>query len=144
MNGKRLVILTISAIALAIPSLVLIVSPAMAQGHQMGMPFPFPVPPTLAEGANRFTLVEATPREDDGKVTFRQCDTDGPIGTVMLTVTPNALAREKPTFTTIDFPGANLTIASGINPRGDIVGHYISTGVTHGFLLRKGECDEDE
>ena len=40
-------------------------------------------------------------------------------------------------FTSFDFPSANSTEAFGINPRGDIVGEYISAGVTHGFLLSK-------
>jgi uncharacterized membrane protein len=43
-------------------------------------------------------------------------------------------------FTTIDVPGAVFTSASGINPRGDIVGSYTDgTGRAHGFLLRDGE-----
>jgi hypothetical protein len=41
-------------------------------------------------------------------------------------------------FTTIDFPEANLTYVAGINPRGDIVGRYLKAGVFHGFLLRGG------
>src|SRR2546426_1640139 len=41
-------------------------------------------------------------------------------------------------FTTIDFPGATSTQTWGINPRGDIVGFYVSAGVTHGFLLSGG------
>jgi uncharacterized membrane protein len=45
----------------------------------------------------------------------------------------------KETFTTIDFPGAILTVANGINHRGEIVGPYISLdGTRHGFLLREG------
>ncbi|MCI0416007.1 hypothetical protein L0222_24795, partial [bacterium] len=43
------------------------------------------------------------------------------------------------TFTTIDFPGASVTFASRNNSSGDIVGRYISAGVTHGFLLSWGE-----
>jgi hypothetical protein len=39
-------------------------------------------------------------------------------------------------FTSIDFPGATSTAASGINPRGDIVGTYTAGGITHGFLAR--------
>ncbi len=39
------------------------------------------------------------------------------------------------TFTTIEFPGASLTQAWGINPQGDIVGQYVAGGITHGFLL---------
>ena len=41
-------------------------------------------------------------------------------------------------FTTIDFPGAAGTSATGINPRGDIVGSYVAGGVTHGYILRDG------
>src|SRR5439155_8709154 len=49
----------------------------------------------------------------------------------------NVLA-ENPTITTIDFPGAISTQTWGINARGDIVGFYVSAGVTHGFLLSGG------
>jgi hypothetical protein len=56
--------------------------------------------------------------------------------------TSKALA-EPDTFTTIDFPGATSTIACGINPRGDIVGDYVSAGRGHGFLLSRRERDED-
>jgi hypothetical protein len=42
-------------------------------------------------------------------------------------------------FTTIDIPGATLTDAEKINPRGDIVGFYVSAGLTHGFLLSRRE-----
>ncbi len=42
-------------------------------------------------------------------------------------------------FTTIDFPGAVSTEATGINPRGDIVGYYDSAdGIRHGYLLSRG------
>ena len=42
-------------------------------------------------------------------------------------------------YVRIDFPNATLTLANGINARGDIVGRYDDAdGVTHGFLLRKG------
>jgi uncharacterized membrane protein len=51
--------------------------------------------------------------------------------------TSNVLA-EGPTLTTIDFPGAISTQTWGINPHGDIVGLYVSAGVTHGFLLSGG------
>src|SRR5262252_2716822 len=54
-----------------------------------------------------------------------------------LGVTSNLLGAD-PTFTSIDFPGAALTRAHGINPRGDIVGQYVSAGLTHGFLLSGG------
>jgi uncharacterized membrane protein len=40
-------------------------------------------------------------------------------------------------FASVDFPGAALSTANGINARGDIVGRYDDVnGVTHGFLLR--------
>ena len=55
-----------------------------------------------------------------------------------LGVTSNLLGAD-PTFTSIDFPGAALTRAHGINPRGDIVGQYVSAGLTHGFLLSGGQ-----
>ncbi len=44
------------------------------------------------------------------------------------------------TFKSIDHPDAKSTSASGINPRGDIVGAYTDhSNVTHGFLLREGQ-----
>src|SRR5947207_2475036 len=43
-------------------------------------------------------------------------------------------------FTTIDPPGANLTVAFHINPDGVITGAYrTSNGSIHGFLLSNGE-----
>lgn len=43
-------------------------------------------------------------------------------------------------FTSIDFPNAVRTVADGINPAGDIVGHYKDTeGKEHGFLLSPGQ-----
>jgi uncharacterized membrane protein len=47
-------------------------------------------------------------------------------------------------LTIIDYPGANLTVAMGINPKGDIVGFYrdpaapVTAGKIHGFVLGKG------
>ena len=42
-------------------------------------------------------------------------------------------------FTSINFPGAVLTEAEGINPGGTIVGLYVdSNGKQHGFLLSGG------
>ena len=42
-------------------------------------------------------------------------------------------------FTTIDFPGAVLNIATDINPQGEIVGVYDdSSGNRHGFLRSNG------
>jgi len=41
------------------------------------------------------------------------------------------------TFTTIDVPGALLTVAYGINARGDVVGTYVdATNHQHGFVRR--------
>lgn len=47
---------------------------------------------------------------------------------------------QKGNFTSFDVPEATLTGAFGINPEGDIVGHYWvpSTGRMDGFLLRNG------
>lgn len=43
-------------------------------------------------------------------------------------------------FTTIDFPNSVRTIADGVNPAGDIVGHYKDMeGKEHGFLLSAGQ-----
>src|SRR5260370_1062769 len=41
-------------------------------------------------------------------------------------------------FTTIDVPGASFTEAFGINPEGNIVGHYSNARGLHGFLLSEG------
>jgi len=40
-------------------------------------------------------------------------------------------------FTSIDFPGAAFSYASGINPRGEIAGDY-NNGQSFGFLLSGG------
>src|SRR3989442_14982645 len=51
----------------------------------------------------------------------------------------NVLA-DGPAFTTIEFPGATLTNAFGINNRGDIVGNYLNADKSdHGFLLSGGQ-----
>ena len=56
-----------------------------------------------------------------------------------LGVTSNVLA-DGPTYTSIDFPGATLTDAFGINTRGDIVGNYVNADKSdHGFLLSGGQ-----
>ncbi len=50
-----------------------------------------------------------------------------------------ASAARPSEFTSIDFPGAVLTNAQGINPGGEIVGFYVDTaGKQHGFLLSGG------
>jgi len=47
-------------------------------------------------------------------------------------------------FSTIDFPDASYTSAIGINPRGDIVGHYYGANrIDHGFLLTKENQNQD-
>jgi hypothetical protein len=40
-------------------------------------------------------------------------------------------------YTTVHVPGATHTRAFGINPAGDIVGHYISGGVTRGYVASR-------
>jgi probable HAF family extracellular repeat protein len=47
-------------------------------------------------------------------------------------------ANPKFDFSSIDFPGANLTYARGINDNGDIVGAYSTDGTTLHALLVKG------
>ena len=42
-------------------------------------------------------------------------------------------------YTTIDFPGATATtLNGGPNPEGTNIGSYTASGVTHGFVLKKG------
>ena len=51
-----------------------------------------------------------------------------------------AAAGRSLAFITIDFPGAVLTNAQGINAGGEIVGGYVDTaGRQHGFLLSGGQ-----
>lgn len=51
--------------------------------------------------------------------------------------------REAGEFALFDFPGAIGTLATGINPRGDIVGIYFDTsGRRHGFLLSGGDVHD--
>jgi uncharacterized membrane protein len=52
-------------------------------------------------------------------------------------VVSSGLARQQG-FTAIDVPGATSTFATGINPRGDIVGGYGDASGGHGFLLSNG------
>ncbi len=50
-----------------------------------------------------------------------------------------AVAQDSPVFSSINYPGAVLTNAQGINPVGDIVGYYQDTlGKQHGFVLSEG------
>src|ERR671913_1294758 len=41
-------------------------------------------------------------------------------------------------YVSLEYPGATVTTLFGINGRGDIVGTYVASGVSHGFLLRRG------
>ena len=60
------------------------------------------------------------------------------LGAVVLLTGP-AVPRPAFQFTTFDFPGAVRTQGDGINPGGEIVGHYTDTaGKEHGFLLSGG------
>jgi uncharacterized membrane protein len=55
-----------------------------------------------------------------------------------LVLAPNCVAQLA-NYTTIDYPGATVTSAFGINDSGDIVGSYKDTlGIEHGFRLSKG------
>jgi len=50
-----------------------------------------------------------------------------------------AAAQDQPVFSTVDYPGAVFTTATGINPGGDIVGTYKDTlGHQHGYLFSGG------
>ena len=54
----------------------------------------------------------------------------------------SAAGRDKPyVFTSINFTGANVTIANGINSRGAVVGNYVLPNSTqnHGFILSDGK-----
>ena len=41
-------------------------------------------------------------------------------------------------FITIDYPGATLTLANGMNSLGEVVGGYASAGVSHAFVWSNG------
>lgn len=52
---------------------------------------------------------------------------------------PFVMAQAGGTYETINFPGANETVAEGIDTAGDIVGWFVDSGDnTHGFLLSGG------
>jgi hypothetical protein len=42
-------------------------------------------------------------------------------------------------FSSFDCPGATFTGAAGITPDGDIVGRCTISGVSHAFLLKRGQ-----
>ena len=47
--------------------------------------------------------------------------------------------RSKGAYTTLDVPDAALTVAEGINNRGEIVGLYVDAdGNQHGFVFNNG------
>lgn len=51
-------------------------------------------------------------------------------------ITPEAGVVSSYSFTSIDYPGATTTSATGINSQGHVVGSYVdSAGKTHAFLL---------
>lgn len=53
-------------------------------------------------------------------------------------ITPEAGVVPSYSFTSIDYPGATTTSATGINARGEVVGSYVdSAGKTHAFLLTR-------
>ncbi len=54
---------------------------------------------------------------------------------VLFIACAGALLAQTDTFTSIVYPGANMTHAMGINDAGDIVGEYYDAGGGHGFLL---------
>src|SRR5437870_5520124 len=61
------------------------------------------------------------------------------VAAVFMLWLSSAARAEDFNFTSIDFPGATLTRATGINAQGQIVGRYTdSTGTFHGFLLSDG------
>ena len=61
---------------------------------------------------------------------------------VLLGLPGNGVAASRPPEKeeTLDFPGAKVTVAYGINAAGDVVGTYVdASGISHGFLLSEGE-----
>ncbi len=62
---------------------------------------------------------------------------------LVLGITAGKSLAGGPTFTSIDYPGAVGTIATGINSAGMIIGDFCSTGCTphervHGYILSQG------
>ena len=52
---------------------------------------------------------------------------------------PRSFLLDRGRFTRIDVPGATLTVAHGVNDRGQVVGVYLDAGGRgHGFLWEKG------
>src|SRR6188768_2319995 len=58
---------------------------------------------------------------------------------VVLFVHPGAMkAADGYTFSTIEVPGSTLTVASGIDLMGRVVGYYSDNSGTHGFVYNNG------
>jgi hypothetical protein len=57
---------------------------------------------------------------------------------VILVNVPLSFGSDSYSFTTIDFPGASLTLAYGINDADQIVGQYVDESGGHGFLYNNG------
>jgi probable HAF family extracellular repeat protein len=75
------------------------------------------------------TLIKASDVNDSGVVVGRYADANGTHGFVL----------NQGVFTSIDFPGAVLTVAQGINDLGQIVGSFQGgDAVDHGFVLSRG------
>jgi uncharacterized membrane protein len=61
------------------------------------------------------------------------------LAVLLLATAPLELAQAGGTYTTIDFPGANSTVAQGIDTAGDVVGWFAdSSNFVHGFLFSSG------
>jgi probable HAF family extracellular repeat protein len=61
------------------------------------------------------------------------------VAACLCVATATGAGAQSLTFSTIDFPGAVLTNAQGINAQGEIVGFYTDTaGRTHGFVQSGG------
>jgi uncharacterized membrane protein len=59
------------------------------------------------------------------------------LAVLLLAMAPLALGQG--TYTQIDYPGATLTLVSGVNSAGDVVGGYVDASNNyHGFLLSDG------
>ena len=59
----------------------------------------------------------------------------------VLSLAPVAYAQNQSngyTYTSIDVPGAVQTLAHGINSQGQIVGEFMNTDGSFGFLLKRG------
>jgi uncharacterized membrane protein len=61
------------------------------------------------------------------------------LGVIAVARGPAEAQGARPSFETLDFPGADFTTVFGINDRGDVVGIYRDrSGKTHGFARRGG------